>query len=291
MFTAPLYVLFIYMKYTLKLIPFALVVLLAGCGGGSTEEAKEPDPTPKPPKVIESGGYVLSGVSNRNVELSIVSNNQIHCMDEAVFIVQDDNGQSRRLYALFPDNITKDDIRLGEYHKEQEPNLISGLKYHANILIEPLPEIKQIKITFDKVDKEFEEFGFEEGQTLYFKKISQYIEFSELDKLSFHSNDYNYDLNVIDNQDGTGTLQGNQADLSCTIEGSLQSVQEGDIRSYYIDTIAYKGCKDKKDDGAFFASMYTYITNNQMKIKLLANPPNVQDSQGKGGVSIDLTAN
>lgn len=277
------------MKLIAQIMSLALVVFLTGCGGGS-ESAKEPDPTPTPTptKMIEPGGYILSENFSRNVELSIVSNNKNHIIQEAVFIVKDNNGQERRLYAIFPHFAINQDINLGEY-QQQDPYL-PGLTYHASINIEPLSETNQIKITFTQVDEEFKDFGFEESQTLHFKKISKNIELSELDKLNFRSDDSKYELLVDDNEDGTASIQGYQSELSCVIEGSLQSVQDGDVRSYYIDSIAYTGCRDKVNDGVFFASMYSYVTEEQVKVKLLFNPPNIQDIHRKGGVAIELTA-
>ncbi|QUM84619.1 hypothetical protein [Moritella sp. 28] len=278
------------MKYLLSAFAISIVTLLTGCGGSDDYDLPPPTPTPKALEA-SSGGYVAVGDSNehRSVDLSIY-NTKTECCKFGMFTLKDLNGKTRffttrHIYSEYPE------IRF-------EENIFSPPSSYMDY--EFIDNGNKLKLTIKELDKSLVDLGLKVGQSIQLKRISQHEDFSVLEKLAFYSKDNKYDLELIKNKDGTAKIQGNQTDLGCKIEGTLNSTDasedvgsfrvsslDGKYRDLYTENnLRFSGCSDSDNDGMYLAAIYTYDRNGSQRIKLLISKRNVKDA-----ISVELTAN
>lgn len=297
----PLLLLDYHMKHLLPVLVISIVTLLTGCGESDNysphipDPAPTPVPTPEPVTTLIPGGYKeVSPSGVHNIDLTITSTSLEH-VKYGTFTLKDVNSKTRRLFAVFI-SPKKYDASLREFRnaftsESGDKEYIPQHWTHGAINVEVLDNDKRLKLTFSRIDKDFEDLGFKVGQSIVLGRISKYKDYDALEKLTFHSKDSAYELQLIGNGDGTATLQGHQTILGCTIEGTLATTKKGDAGSYNAKNVKFSGCSNPDNNGKFFAAIYYYEIEGSYKIKLLINPPYVQDAKGKGAIAVELIAN
>jgi len=276
------------MKYLLSVLVISIATLLTGC------KSSDGDPLPTPPpqkKVLEetSGGYVdIDNLStHRSLDLSIYNSPY---GKSGAFTLKDLYGKTR-FFTLSSIDSEDSEIEFIE-NISRAPSSYMHLEFFENG--------DELKLTIKELDTSLGDLGLNEGQSIQLKRISQHKDFSILEKLAFYSKDNKYDLEIIKNKDGTAKIQGNQTELGCKIEATLNKTDEGeDVGSFRVSSkkdkfrkfysrndLKFSGCSDQSNDGIYIVAMYTYERNSSQRIKLL-----ISKLYTKGATSVELTAN
>ncbi|QUM80434.1 hypothetical protein HWV01_09150 [Moritella sp. 5] len=280
------------MKYLLSSLCLVVITLLAGCGsgGGSTPPTKEAK-KPVPRVQATPGGYVEVSSNGSQKNINLVVQNYTITKDIPLMLVtftlKDTNGKTR--FFITQANNSGRATMFTEHTSVMPLNRDRG-----DVNFEFIDNGKKIKLTVKRLDESAKDLGLTIGESITLERISQHESFEQLETYSFSSKDKSYDLQFTANKDGTATVQGHQTVLDCTIEGELKQTDTEKAGAYELvkHELKFSGCTDKANDKAVPSSMYFFDASEKShRIKLFIAPLYVKDTDGKGGLVVELIAN